>query len=107
MSEFKFDNPKKKRHYGMLFMIFTFIITIGVTLAFFFADDFSSKYTQMSGKVVIRAVGTGDLSIEDDSKCNLVVDLDDYDRLIPGMPISTIAKYIVPIHHHYLEPCSM
>lgn len=85
---FNFGGKKVKKNYFWIISIFLCVIIVGVTMAFFFADEFSSKYVNMSGAVRIQAVGDNDLSIEDDATCNLVITLQDgYDRLIPGAEI--------------------
>lgn len=68
---------------------------VGTTLAFFFANDYASSYTQMSGKVDVVAVTADDdattiNSIEDTATTSaLVISLDkNYKYLIPGMPLS-------------------
>ena len=68
-------------------------LVIGITIAFFYEDDWATSGVGMSGPVNIEAVGVGDVSIEDADTCNLVVSLDDnYEVLIPGMPIDLTAN---------------
>ena len=65
---------------------------IGFTLAWFYVQDYSTKWTQMSGAVKIVAVGKGTLgnpdsfsSIEDTKTTNMEIFLTDgYQYLIPG-----------------------
>ncbi|MGN0961523.1 MAG: hypothetical protein ACI4PF_04925 [Christensenellales bacterium] len=70
-----------------------FSVIVGFTIAFFYKNDWASNNFGTSGPVNIEAVGVGDISIEDANTCNLVVSLDDnYDVLIPGMPINLTAN---------------
>lgn len=70
-----------------------FSIVVGITIAFFYHDDWATSGIGTSGPVNILAVGKGDVSIEDENTCNLVIDIDDeYDVLIPGMPIDMTAN---------------
>lgn len=90
-----FSNKQNFTSVGLM-LIFVCIVMLGFvasTLAFFYYSDFSNEALTMSGKVKIEAVGEGDLTIEDDTKCNLKINFDDeYDVLIPGMPIDMPAN---------------
>ena len=70
MKSKNFNNTKKRfnGHTVALLIVFTFCMITGVTLAFFFASDYASKYVVMSGAVKIEAVGKGETynTIEDD-----------------------------------------
>lgn len=79
--------------YFLIVLLILFSVVASVTLAFFFDSEFGTNNTTMTGKVQIKAVGMGDLTIEDDASCNLVIYLDDeYDVLIPGMDINIVAN---------------
>lgn len=68
-------------------------LLVMTTIAFFYHDDWGNNNVQTSGPVNILAVGTGDNSIEDTNTSNLVVDIgEEYDVLIPGMPIYITAN---------------
>lgn len=66
----------------------------GITIAFFFDSDYADNTFQMSGAVVIEAVGENGSSIEDVEDedgltSKLVINLvDNYKYLIPGAPLS-------------------
>ena len=86
----KNSNEKKVSIYVILLLLSVFI---GVTIAFFANSEFATSLLGMSGKVKIEAVGKGNKSIEDNSTCNLEIQLDrDYGVLIPNMPITIYAN---------------
>ena len=86
----KNSNEKKVSIYIILLLLSVFI---GVTIAFFANSEFATSLLGMSGKVKIEAVGKGNKSIEDNSTCNLEIQLDrDYGVLIPNMPITIYAN---------------
>jgi len=93
MTSKNFNNCKKRfnTHSISILIILTICIFTGVTLAFFFASDYATKYVEMSGAVKIEAVGKGTAynSIEDGVvTTKLEIELqDNYDVLIPGMKI--------------------
>lgn len=81
--------------YLLISCILSIFLVVGTTLAFFYADDFATNSTTMSGKVVIKAVGAGDAyeSIEDTSTSNLIITLqDNYPVFIPNMKINLNAN---------------
>lgn len=95
------NNLEILKYFSLLFLA----VTIGITLAFFFDEDFASSIIGMSGKVKITAVGKGNKysSIEDTDTCNLVMYLQDgYSVLIPGMEIEMYAN--VKVHHSTTKP---
>lgn len=90
-----FDYRKKSNSKLLLLFTIAFCLVSTFTLAFFYDHDWASSNVSMSGKVMIEAVGQGTeyKSIEDTTETNLVVNLDDnYDVLIPGMPITLYAN---------------
>ena len=86
-----FSNNKKQNSWSFMIVFFAlfFSAIVGITLAFFFANEWASNSVKLSGKVDIMAEGPGDVSIEDtDNECKLIINLDNgYNRFIPGMPI--------------------
>ena len=70
----------------VIFLLLFSLVTTS-TIAFFYDSDYGRGLITMSGKVQIEAVGKGDSynSIEDTKTSNLVISLDSYDVLIPGM----------------------
>lgn len=69
----------------IFFLLFSMITTS--TIAYFYDSDYGKALISMSGKIEIQAVGKGDSydSIEDTETSNLIISLDNYDVLIPGM----------------------
>ncbi len=82
--------------FSLILFIAMSICIVGTTVAFFFASDWASSFTTLSGKVDIEAVGEGTRydSIEDTvDSSNLIITLgDDYKHLIPNMPYSMPAN---------------
>lgn len=89
---------KGRPHYVKILFVLLFFVTISVsiTLAWFYVQDWANNGVEMAGKVNILAVGKGDEyhSIEDSAESsNLVVSLSDgYNVLIPGAEIDARAN---------------
>ena len=102
-----FSNKAQKGMFGLLLLVVLSVLTFGITIAFFTDSDFATGHVNMSGKVLIEAVGdaVGDVSIEDKEisdgsggtiyQSNLRIE--PTDRLIPNMPLSIIANCKVDI----------
>ena len=89
----KFVNESNKMSFSVVILILCLVFLCGATIAYFFDSDWSSGVTQMSGKVLIEAVGEGDVSIEDTHISKLTIGLDDgYTVLIPGMDLDIVAN---------------
>lgn len=93
----KFSNHVNKSrvlYAWIMILILFFMATIGLTLAFFYNDDWGSNGIGTSGPVKIEAVGRGDVSIEDDRSSRLVIELDPtYGNVIlPGEPMDITAN---------------
>ncbi len=90
-----FTNNTREQWSGILLLLFLLGSIVSLTLAFFVANDYATNYAQLSGKVMIEAVGKGTMynSIEDSGTCNMVITLEDgYTVLIPGMQIDMHAN---------------
>lgn len=95
LNNYTFKNKSKKSDFLLIIGVVTLSLLIGFTIAFFASDIWSSMNVQMSGPVRIEAVGAGTsyTSIEDTGTTNLIITLDEeYEVLIPGMPISVPAN---------------
>ena len=93
MTKFDFSNhDQRKTMPWWLISIIVLLLGVGTTLAFFFASDYASSTVKMSGKVAIEAVGAGNTTIEDTYKSNLVINMDSYKKLIPGMELEMPAN---------------
>lgn len=94
----KFSNHVNKSrvlYAWIMLLILFFTATIGLTLAFFYNDDWGSGTLGTSGPVKIEAVGMGDISIEDSNRTSkLAVTLDNtYGNVIQGgTPIDLTAN---------------
>lgn len=87
-------NKSKVVYAWLMILILFFIATIGLTMAFFYNDDWGSNSLGTSGPVRIQAVGKGNVSIEDDNASKLAVTLDPQygDVIQGGTPIDLTAN---------------
>lgn len=103
MNNFKNFKQKVNIPYALISCVLAIFLVVGITIAFFFDDDWASSSVQMSGKVDIEAVGNPDedgkyssiedISSDDGKTSKLVIRLqDDYDVLIPNMEMYIYAN---------------
>lgn len=100
----KFGGKTHRDLSGLALLLCMAVCIVGIVIAYFFSDDFSSNNVNMSGRVEIVAVGNGTEYpstenpanypvIEDTDTSNLIIKLEDnYDVLIPGMEIEAFAN---------------
>lgn len=85
----KHNYSSKTQHgvFGLIVLSFLCVLLAGTTLAYLYADDFSTNMIGLSGKVDIEAVSRGNTytSIQDTTDTKLIIYVeDDYEVHIPG-----------------------